>query len=97
MLPEWRVNQVVRLRTAASILHDADARRARSGGAMSEIARSRSGAVATKSGALAKATQCRYEPGQSVLDGLRWIRVNKDPIARVSLIPASTPMPARNA
>ncbi len=32
------------------------------------------------SGAIALATfEVPYEPGQSVLDGLRWIRVNRDP------------------
>ena len=38
-----------------------------------------------------------YEPGQSVLDGLRWIRVAPRSDAWRSAIPASTPMPARNA
>jgi succinate dehydrogenase/fumarate reductase-like Fe-S protein len=37
-----------------------------------------------------------FEPGQSVLDGLRWIRANRDRRSR-SGSPASTPMPARNA
>ena len=37
-----------------------------------------------------------FEPGQSVLDGLRWIRTNATR-ASPSASPASTPMPARNA
>ena len=37
-----------------------------------------------------------FEPGQSVLDGLRWLRINRIP-SLPCVSPASTPMPARNA
>ena len=81
MLPQWQVHQTVRLarRRAANFRRTAPRRRR---------SRHMSAAVATlkiwrgsarDAGTMARRYDVPFEPGQSVLDGLRWLRINKDP------------------
>ena len=97
MLPQWRVNQVARLGAGRRRAH-AGARRRAGGGAMSRYrngARSRVGKRMTAIARLkiwrgesadaagGSTTQVPFEPGQSVLDGLRWIRANSRPVLAI--------------
>ena len=82
MLPEWRVNQVVRWHDGdiASQLSSAERRARRRRRAMTRapprienLARQRG------DGGDFETYDVPFEPGQSVLDGLRWIRAHRDP------------------
>ena len=80
MLPQWRVNQVIAAARRRH-RHHAVARLAAAGRrAMSETATLKIWRGAeTATPAAGRPTRCRSSRGQSVLDGLRWIRVNNDP------------------
>jgi succinate dehydrogenase / fumarate reductase, flavoprotein subunit len=94
MLPEWRVNQVARWREGEIEFASAppaqgspppssergrDARAPRGEARKGETARLRVWRGLEPQAGHCESYEVPFEPGQSVLDGLRWIRANLDP------------------
>ena len=76
--PDWAFNQIARLRGRAHRIVGRPTRR-RGGGVMSESATLKIWRGLDANAGRWESYEVPFEPGQSVLDGLRWIRANRDP------------------